>query len=495
MKSKIFFFITILIIAISCKKPDEIITGNGSGSGSGTGGGGGNTNTNRPPIANAGPDQTTIILTQYTTAILNGNNSYDSSGMALQFSWKQISGPLNCFLQTPGMAECWVYNIATPGVYSFELKVSNSNGIDLDTTNITLENPTYCQSNRPEIPATLTYLSDLPGQIQNPEIIAAGNKLIMPAWFSNATGNIGNSIYIYDRVNQNWATIHTSVARIGAVTIVADNKVFIAGGVNGWDDDYTTTSVVDIYDLTTSTWSVTNLSEARSDCKAVVSGDKIFFAGGLKNNYILSNKVDIYDLETNTWSSSALPGGARAVGAALTAANKVLFCGGYTGYENPTGFGNILSAPSAAIDVYDCNTGQWSIDSMQVNKASFAGISVNEILYLAGGIVNNAGTFHVEELNANTMNSSGSCLHQPMICEIDKGVATKNDMIIFFTSPIISGIDINEFDIYNTQTGLWSIGVLSPGIIQTGSYTPIAIGSAGNEIYTVIGTKLYKMNL
>src|SRR4030095_3604047 len=371
----------------------------------------------------------------------------------------------------------------------------NSNGTDLDTTNITLQYPSYCQSNRPEIPATLTYLSDLPGQIQNPEIIAAGNKLIIPAWFNNATAIISNNIYLYDRVTQNWTTIHASLARVGAVTIVADNKVFFAGGVSGWDDIYTTTSVVDIYDLTTNTWSVTNLSEARTDCKAVVSGNKIFFAGGLKNNYILSNKVDIYDLETNTWSSSVMPGGARAVGAALTAFNKVLFCGGYTWYEDPTGFGNILTTPSAVIDIYDCNTGQWSLDSMQINKASFAAISVNEKVYLAGGTVNNAGTFHVEELNVNTMNSSSSCLHQPMICEIDKGAATKNDMIIFFTSPIISGIDINEFDIYNPQTGLWSIGVLPPGLIQTGSYAPIALGSINSEIYTVIGTKLYRMNL
>jgi hypothetical protein len=129
---------------------------------------------------------------------------------------------------------------------------------------------------------------------------------------------------------------------------------------------------------------------------------------------------------------------------------------------------------------------------MQVNKGSFAAISINEKIYLAGGLVNNAGTFHVEELNVNAMNSSNSCLHQPMIAG---GAVIKNDKIIFLANSEISGIAVNKFDIYNTQTSVWSIGVLPPDLISTNSYTPIAIGSANNEIYSIIGTKLYKMNL
>jgi hypothetical protein len=83
MKSKIFFYLFILVIVVSCKKPEEIITGGGIGGGNGTGGSGGNTN--RPPIANAGPDQTITFLTAYNKATLNGIKSYDSSGMNVQF--------------------------------------------------------------------------------------------------------------------------------------------------------------------------------------------------------------------------------------------------------------------------------------------------------------------------------------------------------------------------------------------------------------------------
>ena len=501
MKMKLilaFIIATITIISEGCKKP-PIQPGNGggtsNGNGSGTGGGSGNPTNSRPPVANAGADQIITMLTSYTTASLSGNNSHDSSGMSLQFSWRQISGPSNCFLQTPKQAECMVYNLNTSGVYSFELNVWNNNGAGFDTIDISVLNPSYCQAERSEVAVGLTFLSNLPGQIQNPEIIVAGNKLIIPAWFSNHSGLISNNIYMYDRVAQSWTTIQASQARIGVTTIAAGNKIFFAGGVDTYNDNYTATSVVDIYDLSTNSWSLTNLSEARGYCKAVVAGGKVFFAGGLKNNEVPSNKIDIYNLETNSWSTDQLPSGARQVGAAVNVLNKVLFCGGYTRYEDPTGFGSVFTTPTTSIDIYDIDGGQWSAGTMQVNKGSFVAIGLNEKVYFAGGLVNwnYAATFHVEELNVKTMNSSSSCLHQPMICDNDKSAVVKNELVIFFTYSPISGIENNKFDIYNMQTGVWSIGVLPPDLLLSNSFT--AIATVNNEIYTVINKKLYKMNL
>ena len=502
MKRKIYFPIIIILamlLSIGCNKP-PVISGPGSGSGtgsgpgtsggSGTGGGGG---TNRPPTADAGPDQSVIIQIPNVTAFLNGSASYDSSGVPMQFFWRQIAGASNCEPSQPSQALCMIYSPNIPGVYSYELKVWNSNGTDYDTTIVTVSIPYYCGSNRPELPVSLTFLSDMPGQVQDAEIIAAGNKLIIPAWFNNATATFSNNIYLYDIATQYWTTIQTSQVRLGVATIAAGNKVFFAGGVSSWDYNYTSTSVVDIYDITTNTWSVSNLSEARGYCTAVVSGNNIFFTGGLKNNNSLSNKVDIYDLETNTWSSALLPGGARQVGAAVAVQNKVLFCGGYTVYEDPTGWGLTFTTPTPAIDIYDNNTGQWSTGSMQVNKESFAATSVNGKVYFAGGIINNGISFLVEELNVNTMNSSGSCLHQPMISYGGKGAAVKNDMIIFFDNSPFAGIAINRFDIYNWQTNNWSVGVLPAEIVN--NYNARAIVSVNNEIYTLIDNKLYKMNL
>jgi len=501
MNSKIYSAIIIIVailISISCNKPPVISgpmsgsssgSGPGAGGGSGTGGGG----INRPPTADAGPDQSVIIQIPNVTAFLNGSASHDSSGVPIQFFWRQIAGPSNCDPSQPTQALCMIYSPNIPGVYSFELKVWNSSGSDFDTTDVTVSIPYYCGANRPEVPVSLTFLSNFPGQVQNAEIIAAGNKLIIPAWFSNATNTFGNNVYMYDLIGQNWTTIQTSQARVGVTTIAAGNKVFFAGGVSSWEYNYTPTSTVDIYDITTNTWSISNLSEARGYCTAVVSGNKIFFAGGLKSNNALSNKVDIYDLESNSWSSAVLPGGARQVGAAVAVQNKVLFCGGLTIYEDPTGWGLTFTTPSPVIDIYDNNTGQWSAGSMQVNKESFAATSVNGKVYFAGGIINNNISFLVEELNVNTMNSSGSCLHQPMVSYGSKGAVVKNDMIIFFDNSPFAGIAINRFDIYNWQTNNWSIGVLPADIAN--NYNARAIVAVNNEIYTMIDNKLYKMNL
>src|SRR5215213_2973888 len=133
----LFIIAAITIISDGCKKPPIQSGNNGGASNGGNGGsGGGNLNNNRPPVANAGPNQTITILTAYTTPSLSGSNSRDSSGTSLQFTWRQLSGPSNCFLQTPMQPECMVYNLNTHGVYSFELKVWNKNGADFDTTDI-----------------------------------------------------------------------------------------------------------------------------------------------------------------------------------------------------------------------------------------------------------------------------------------------------------------------------------------------------------------------
>ena len=186
-----------------------------------------------------------------------------------------------------------------------------------------------------------------------------------------------------------------------------------------------------------------------------------------------------------------MPGDARAVGAAIALQNKVYFCGGYKAYENPTGFGYVLTSSSTTIDIYDHTTGQWTSGNMQTTKGSFAAIGVNNKIYLAGGSLNDQiGTVEVEELNVNTMSSSTSCLFQPTIYHTDRNAVIKDNQILFF-----GGMKVNEkkFDIYDLQTGTWSIGVLPPGL--TTQYLSVApIVSVNNEVYVILDNKLYKIN-
>ena len=84
------------MFSIGCTKtPPQERNGNGIVNRGGTG----NTNNNKPPVANAGPDQTILVFTNYTSVLLNGSGSHDSSGRAIQYLWRQISGPENSSLQ------------------------------------------------------------------------------------------------------------------------------------------------------------------------------------------------------------------------------------------------------------------------------------------------------------------------------------------------------------------------------------------------------------
>jgi hypothetical protein len=77
-------------------------------------------NTNRPPVANAGPDQTVQLGTE---AILDGTGSSDPDGDLLLYSWRQLSG-IPVAIGDPGTARASV-TLRRPGSYVFELSVSD----------------------------------------------------------------------------------------------------------------------------------------------------------------------------------------------------------------------------------------------------------------------------------------------------------------------------------------------------------------------------------
>ena len=122
-----------MIVSAGCTKTPPSDT-NGIYNGDGKGG----TNSSKPPVADAGPDQTITILSNYTNVTLDGSDSYDSIGHPIQYLWKQLYGPVNCSFSNPGSKECTVANINIPGVYSFELKVWNSGASDFDTVDISI---------------------------------------------------------------------------------------------------------------------------------------------------------------------------------------------------------------------------------------------------------------------------------------------------------------------------------------------------------------------
>ncbi|MFT3746787.1 MAG: PKD domain-containing protein [Agriterribacter sp.] len=84
-----------------------------------------------PPVANAGSAKT-IILPQNSVA-LDGSKSSSSSGSIVSYEWKKISGPLLATIADINNANTTVADLAE-GVYEFELKVTDSNGLSATAT-------------------------------------------------------------------------------------------------------------------------------------------------------------------------------------------------------------------------------------------------------------------------------------------------------------------------------------------------------------------------
>ena len=88
---------------------------------------------NIPPTANAGPDQTITLPTNFV--ILAGNGT-DPDGTVAAYLWTKISGPAAGTITNPGTAATSVTGMAQ-GIYQFELRVTDNNGaIDRDTMQV-----------------------------------------------------------------------------------------------------------------------------------------------------------------------------------------------------------------------------------------------------------------------------------------------------------------------------------------------------------------------
>ncbi len=93
---------------------------------------------NKPPIANAGGDQTFTLPIDST--LLNGSLSSDPDGRIVLYQWSKISGPSSFNIINPNVIQTQATNLI-PGIYLFELKVVDNAGLAAkDTMQVTVYN-------------------------------------------------------------------------------------------------------------------------------------------------------------------------------------------------------------------------------------------------------------------------------------------------------------------------------------------------------------------
>ena len=438
--------------------------------------------------ANAGPDQVIDFATGRAT--LNGTASADSSGLPLSYQWRQIGGPTSQLHNSQLAIATAVF--AAANIYQFELKVWNVNGEAYDTTQVTVQVDPACTVSRTEVPAQLTPLKQFSFSPYNtPRLLAVGNKLIIPVDVADPIA--GSYVFVYNIATGAHTLKELDFPRLNAATVVAGNKVFFAGGFTDFSDYErpVVTDVVDIYDAASDTWTTAKLSQARGAIKAGVAGNKVVFAGGLKSN-VLSSQVDIYDLQTAQWTTSQLAGEPRAIEQVVADGSHIYFLGGYTAWEDPTGFGSTLSTPSKSIDIYNAASGTWSRNSMQEERYGFGAVLVDNKILIAGGVAgvypNERMTSSVEIITLPTMQRSNTCLAQPTAWYGVEATAIKNGSAIFYLS---TGAEKRKFNIYHPQTGAWSLGVHDSDVL--GQYESAALASLNNQVYVLKGNTLFTL--
>ena len=432
---------------------------------------------NRPPVANAGTDQT--ITLPINTITLNGSASTDPDNNITSYAWTKISGSTSFSMSNGSAVQTQVINLVQ-GVYQFELKVTDAGGLfSKDTMQVTITSQppppvTSCPpANRPIINAQLIPFGNLSIARTGIATIAANNKLFFAGGY-NAAGP-SSRVDIYDLATNTWSTSELSIARDDIVTAVSGDKVLFAGGYN---PALGRSSRVDIYNLTTQSWSTAELSEARFDMAVAFSGNKVFFAGGLFNGnnpnpLVPSSRVDIYDAVLNVWSTATLSD-ARGGIAAVATENQIHFAGGYVADNS--------GLPSSKIDIYDVTTGTWSTSALNVARAFFAGIYHNSKIYWAGGQVEDIysgdwdGTCKVE-----VQNSNGQLIDSAYLSGTISHIrAFKRENKILY----LWGFDPGPiyFDIHEPSGNNWSIGML-----QSGLYFTRTILAAYDNIYVAGG--------
>ncbi|HSU28873.1 MAG TPA: PKD domain-containing protein [Chitinophagaceae bacterium] len=390
------------------------------------------TQANRPPVANAGPNQT--ITQPLNTATLDGSASTDPDNNIVAYSWTKILGPASFTIQNPNLVITDVTNL-TQGIYQFELKVTDTLGLfSLDTMEIKVIagnlppvanagpdiSVNYDLQTCSTVPASVTldgrasfdpdgtilsYSWTVQSFTGHSNIVSPNNSVtlvtgIYPGSYIvfvlKVTDNNGASdtakVLIHAISMMNRPKVNAHLVPVGTLSQLRDriavgaaaNKIVYAGGQVL--STYQSSSRVDIYDISTQTWTTAELSEARFGIAVASLGNKIFFGGGNKDFGNFSSRVDIYDAVANTWSTAELSMN-RMLLTAATVNNKVLFAGGAHSETVPGGwYWTGTSFYSDRVDIYDGGTDTWSIASLSENyRLGMSAVTLGNQVYFAGG--------------------------------------------------------------------------------------------------------------
>jgi len=453
--------------------------------------------TGHPPIADAGLDQQVYSPITFTYA--DGSNSTDPDNDIVSYEWKFLSGPTNPVIETPKAVNTRIRALQN-GDYLFTLKVTDATGLQ-DTDTLLINATTQyvrmeCDNSagRQLVNAALWSVGKLSETRNGISTVVHGNKIYF-AGGTNTAQLASKTVDIFDVDTKQISTASLSIGRHSISAISTPDRILFAGGNIGSGSN--PVANVDILNTTTNAWTATQLSVPGQGMAAGLLGNKVFFAGGdqgVNGNAAdtRSRQVDIYDLNANVWSAAKLKDIRKYGLGAAVVGSKIYFAGGFTKFNNDYSSGS--EGASETIDVFDNATSQWSVMSLGEGKFYLACNVVGDKIYWAGGrtgftqpsgIINSCSVeiFDTKNNKRSFENLAGPGLWDHGINR--NGVVCKNKIV--YIKQHTAGVATDKFDIYETNSGIWKIGVL-PMAMHVKS-----VAVVNDEIYIVTGDTIYKL--
>ncbi|MHC4103623.1 MAG: kelch repeat-containing protein, partial [Planctomycetota bacterium] len=220
-------------------------------------------------------------------------------------------------------------------------------------------------------------------------LLADGRVLVAGGVNANICANDITS-ELYDPSTGTWTfTGNLPLARTGhTATLLSNGKVLLAGGGNRCGGIFSQAS---LYDPTTNAWTVTgSMAKWRQFfCAVRLSDGRVLVAGGIGYGFLAQNSAEIYDPDTGIWSTTgsmtierSLAGNGGTPMSYLIGLpdGRVLAASGWAGY----GGSPVVTDPLA--EVYDPSTGTWTpAGSMSVRRGSIVLAGLNDGRVMAAG--------------------------------------------------------------------------------------------------------------
>jgi hypothetical protein len=251
------------------------------------------------------------------------------------------------------------------------------------------------------------------------------------------------------------------------------NLAFFAGG---WrpSASYSYSAAVDIYDISTGIRTNATLSSQRLHPCAVSLGNLVFFAGGFVSTGLTTDVVDIYNVDTGMWSIASLSVARSGAVCTSFGGDVVMFAGGLVN-------GSLLTN---VVDIYNSTEGAWStMTSVPTNGGWGSAVTVGDLVILAGGI--STKTVNIYNVTALTWGNASLSVARTLMA-----VTSVRDLVIFAGGalPVSSAVS-TVVDIYNVTSGEWATSSLSSTSvwIASGSVGDLAFFAGGGPSVALLG--------